>query len=182
MKIKKRHLAPRHAMSTDVTRYNNLNVESDGSVTATNGHILIRTERGEPEVPMEPIKGFNLHSEEVKRLVREIGSKQRTGMEVDVEASNEGDKLAGSIDGNRVELQKAVDDDFPDWRKILPTDEPVVEFAIDLGYLADLAKAAKDFGNTVVRVKVREGLVPIEFETEHEGEKLLAFIMPVRLR
>ena len=178
MRLSKRQLAPRHAASTDETRYNlnGIHVRPDGSTEATDGHMLIQVsryveddneqatsiERGlSPgcELAKDTIVGLD-GVESIRRAMPKRKDSDRSVM-VDVEESN----LNGSVrvvwpDGE-CRSEKVVGE-YPNTGQVIPeVSDGDIQFAINLQLLERLTKAVKEFksedsGKTLgVKVTIR---------------------------
>lgn len=142
----------------DTDRLCRVEVRPDGTVTATNGHLLISVKETYPEKPEDwPAKGFEqLHGEidkpitinleQLKRL--KAGMPKRSTIPIvsciNVAQNGEG-PVACSTDLQSPTILPVNDATaYPDWKRVIPASTvPHVEFSIAADVLEALAKAAK---------------------------------------
>ena len=162
VRLSKRQLAPRHAASTDETRYNlnGVHIKPDGSTEATDGHMLIQVSRyveddGEETRSIE--RGVALGSElskdtivtldgvdSIRRAMPKRKDSDRSVM-VDVKESN----LNGSVrvvwpDGE-CRSEKVVGE-YPNTGQVIPEiSDGDIQFCVNFQLLERLAKAVKEF-------------------------------------
>ena len=88
------------------------------------------------------------------------------------------------LDQSTVRMVKRVEGTFPDYTKLLPDsdDEPAATIAFNVGFLAEVAKAFKDFGADLVEVELRGAMKPGYFKATNKLDQTMEVIlMPVRL-
>ena len=81
-------------------------------------------------------------------------------------------------------VARKVEGQFPAHEQLWPDpvkDPPRAQVALNARFLADMAKAAKDFGSEVVHIEIRSSLKPVMFSaTNDEGGTFSGLQMPVR--
>jgi hypothetical protein len=173
MLITKRSLQVAKAASTGLVRpgLNAILVEPDGTVVATDGHILV-TFKDEmacdpkefPEtdginaVDEEPLKPVAISLEQLQLIEKSISTKTTIpallGFAIDAKKTNEGDHIHVGVnrlgDSMAFKLRK-IDGEYPNWRKVVDTKKANlrVGFGVDvLGKVLGTMKAlgVKHFG------------------------------------
>jgi hypothetical protein len=69
---------------------------------------------------------------------------------------------------------------FPDYRKLMPTDDPLGIMHFDPQLLEQVAKGFREFGCATIQAEFRGALKPAVFKGESDGRKMVAALMPVR--
>lgn len=142
MKISKKHLAPIHCASKDETRYNlnSIHFADDGSIVATNGHMLGRV------VPkdMEKRSPFMMALESVKELIKRSAKKP---VILNVEDSTP----TRIFDELEFPYNLVADAEYPNWRAVHkePKKSDVTfEIALSAHVLESMIAAARQFTGT----------------------------------
>ena len=191
--IRNKQLAVLHAASTDSTRYNlnSVRFEADGSLVATDGHMLavVKPETEEADGGIDP---FVISLESAKTLNKGTRGKQNVGACVDRDATNGNGSLRVTLsDGSALELPKVEfgDDGFyPDWQQVMPKNGRKIEHRVGLSLhvlerMVTIARQATETRKGEQRTLVFE--FGSEFEpvkvTDPKDEALTIVLMPCRL-
>ena len=188
MEITKKRLAPMQAASSDDTRYNLRSVyfDADGSLVATDGHILARVVPRDADIEAKP-EAFLLDAASVKLLAASVAKKgQSTPLDVD-ETNRNGVASFGTLS-----LPKKADFEFPKWRQVhsRPDDvNTIVEFGLGVEVLERLLKTLKQFSGPgqdahFMRIRVKDPMSPIYVEATDKatGDTLECSVMPARIQ
>lgn len=75
-----------------------------------------------------------------------------------------------------------VQGDFPDYKRIFPTDKPLVELTLNPEYLLRIAKAYKEANVSQVKLTIYAELLPVKFTATIEETKqvMTALVMPIK--
>lgn len=206
MLLNKKAFAVINAASKDENRYsiNGLLIEPDGSAVATNGHVLIKFTPAEQEnakefpkidgvnpVSEETLKAFILSRDSVEQIKKAV-PKHRSSFPIlsnialDVEQTNKNGNAVMAVtdlENPQVFRPQKVDADFPDYRKVVPTDEPKISFGVSVEVLDTIVKTLKATNVKGVKIGVRNAVDALTFEGEtndYDGKVTGAF-MPYRL-
>lgn len=208
MLYSKNQLAVRHAASKDESRANLCGVrfKKDGTVEATDGHILCRIKAEAPPVEEFPVvvgaeldgevEDFTLELGAVERIVKAIPKRTRMPVlahaAVNVSATNGN----GSAEFITTDLETAqtikgrkLDDHWPNTDSVIPAEDGEgASFCVNLSLLVRIEKAVREFrGNAQtgapVRVKLgRDAFSPIRITAKNPGVgELTAVVMPMRM-
>ena len=185
MKITKKRLAPMQAASSEDTRYNSVYFDADGSLVATDGHILARVVPLNADIEAKP-EAFLLDAASVKLLAASVSKKGQSTM-LDVDETNRN----GVASFGTLSLPK-VDAEFPKWRQVhsRPDDaNTIVEFGLGVEVLERLLKTLKQFSGPgqdahFMRVSVKDPMSPIYVEATDKatGDTLECSVMPATCR
>lgn len=213
MLFSKSSFAVRHAASKDAERYNlnGVHILPDGSTVATDGHRLMRAHVVVPPLTDFPgfeneesdrkkrkkgkakLKPFTLAIDAVDRLIAAIPKKNPKPIcahaALDVKKTNSGElarfvttdlKCTQEIQGEKI-------DNFPDWKQVFPKDEEFTHsVAFDINYVADFAKACREFGMprpmAVTLELTKDPMKPMKFTFKNPDVGTLEMIlMPMRI-
>ena len=208
MLYSKSQLAVRHAASKDSTRENLCGVrfKKDGTVEATDGHILCRIKAETPPVGEFPTVGdaklegevqdFTLELGAVERIVKALPKRPRMPVlahaAVNVPATNGN----GSAEFITTDLETAqtikgrkLEDNWPNTDMVIPADDGEgASFCVNLSLLVRIEKSVREFmgGSRIgapVRIKLgRDGYAPIKITAKNpDVGELTAVVMPMRM-
>ncbi len=190
--IRNKQLAVLHAASTDSTRFNlnSVRFEADGSLVATDGHMLAVVKASEEAgAGLEP---FEISLESAKTLSKGTRGKTNLGAGIDRDATNGNGSLRVTLgDGSALELPKLAQGDdgfYPDWRQVIPKDDRKIEHRVGLSLhvlerMVQIARQATETRKGEQRVLEFE--FGGEFEpvkvTDPKDDALTIVLMPCRI-
>lgn len=199
MIVNKQRLAPLHCASTDSNRYNlnAIRFDADGSVVATNGHILARVVPCDAERRSD-VESFSLELEAAKDLSRSVTKKGSVAV-LDVEATNANGHVEFNGGDRRFPKQGL---EYPPWQQVhkQPQSADVaLEIGLGLPVLEQLVKTLRQFsgpgdksGAKGVRLRFKADpkqpdradplqAVFVEAFDPESGDTLELSVMPMRL-
>ena len=180
------------AASKKQVRYylNGVFFENDGGMIATDGHRM-HTMNANPLA--KELKGFILGNADIKAIVGFCKTHAKTIDKslqhlIVIELTHAAGDISCRIMVEKLELQayrcNAVDGNFPDWRRILPSDnEALTEICFNAGYMGDFEKAAKlvtDTRHTHIKLEFSGGGAPIKVLCHNPA--FMGVLMPVRVQ
>jgi len=188
--------AVRVAASNDETRYNlnSVRVETDGTLVATDGH---RMHTVEPAATRNcddaaPAEAFSIELASADAMLKRLPRKSKKapeprGAELDIDETNaNGHAKFAMPDGDSLTAPKVTGyGDYPDWRQVIPKEEPTVTVRLNAVYLEQLAKAAREHcagdENVSLELSLFDELSPIRATSENSrGDVLRVVLMPMR--
>ena len=185
--IKNKQLSVLHAASTDSTRFNlnSVRFEADGSLVATDGHILA-VMKAEGDAGVGGLEPFGMGA----AYFDVTGGKSNLGACVDRDATNGNGSLRVTMsDGSALKLPKLAQGDegfYPDWKHVMPKGEVQYKVGISLHVLeraCQIARQASETRKGEIRAMVFE--FGDEFEpikvTDPKEDALTIVLMPTRL-
>jgi hypothetical protein len=128
LNITRERLAVLHAASTDETRFNinAVRFEADGTLVATDGHILAvsKLPAGERDL-VAKLEPFQIGLEDARSASKLAGTgKNSSGLTLDIDATNESGRAGRvSVTGRRKsewvpESYEKADTDYPNWEQV----------------------------------------------------------------
>jgi DNA polymerase III sliding clamp (beta) subunit (PCNA family) len=131
MQLRKSDFSILKAASKDESRYN-LNAvrfESDGRMVATDGHMLVTFA---PPEETQLGEAFEVGAADFARLAKLIDA--RDAAEIDTEATRANGHVRVNAAGQKLNVAKREDSEFPEWRKLFTTcDGAEGEIKVTLG-------------------------------------------------
>jgi DNA polymerase III sliding clamp (beta) subunit (PCNA family) len=79
---------------------------------------------------------------------------------------------------------REIEGEYPAYDQILPKDEPVATVTLDARLLGSILKAVSELRTHTLTIELRgeqEDYLPVVMRSEHEGSKLTAVLMPMRV-
>lgn len=204
MLINKHNLKVAEFASKEESRYmlKAIQISEDGT-TATNGHYMVNVSLPKAEAKNFPqIEGFEpLAQAESMLLDRDTALKIEKAMPKNenipvLNHANVGkpgettlNLAVTDLDSTQIFKPRKITGQFPNWKAVLPTGEPVVEIAFSADYLMQLARAAAAFtslecnGGAMVRLRLYGSDKAALFETVNTDteQKWTGVLMPVHL-
>lgn len=175
----------------------NLRVTETETVV-TDGHLLLVAKHRQPIAGLKP---FSLSQSDALALAKAAVSPKRheayespygktAKVEIDIEATQASGHVRAI--GSRVVEVAKVESSYPDWTRLMPTDDPDFSIGVDAQLLANLLIQVAQFADE------RSHAVKLHFRTERDkrghcsraieieagtegGEQVRALIMPMRI-